>query len=45
VIGGSAADTSVFDATAFQHTAFKVRSLADLRAFHQRVRGRGVPVS
>ena len=64
VVGGSAADTSVFGATAFlsshpaqeshdlalfanptfQHTAFKVRSLADLRAFHQRVLGRGVPV-
>ena len=64
VVGGSAADTSVFGATAFlsshpareshdlalfadppfQHTPFKVRTLADLRAFHQRVRGRGVPV-
>ena len=64
VVGGSAADTSVFGATAFlsshpaqeshdlalfaeptfQHIAFKVRSLADLRAFHQRVLGRGVPV-
>ena len=64
VVGGSAADTSVFGATAFlsshpareshdlalfadptfRHTAFKVRSLADLRAFHQRVLGRGVPV-
>ena len=29
---------------AYQHTAFAVRSLADLRAFHQRVIGRGVPV-
>ena len=29
---------------AYQHTAFAVRSLADLRAFHQRVVGRGVPV-
>jgi catechol-2,3-dioxygenase len=29
---------------AFQHTAFKVRSLADLRAVYQRVLGRGVPV-
>jgi catechol-2,3-dioxygenase len=28
----------------FQHTAFKVRSLADLRTLHQRVIGRGVPV-
>ena len=64
VIGGSAADTSVFGATAFlsshpaeeshdlalfanpayQHTAFKVRSLADLRAMYQRVLGRGVLV-
>src|SRR5262249_25876324 len=64
VVGGSAADTSVFGATAFlsshpareshdlalfanpalQHTAFEVRSLAVLRAFHQRVLGRGVPV-
>ena len=64
VVGGSAADTSVFGATAFlsshpaqeshdlalfadpafQHIAFKVRSLADLRTFHQRVLGSGVPV-
>jgi catechol-2,3-dioxygenase len=64
VVGGSAADTSAFGATAFlsshpaeeshdlalfanpafQHTAFKVRSLADLRAVYQRVLGRGVPV-
>jgi catechol-2,3-dioxygenase len=29
---------------AYQHTAFEVRSLADLRAFFQRVLGRGVPV-
>src|SRR5215472_2379657 len=29
---------------AYQHTAFEVRSLADLCAFHQRVLGRGVPV-
>ena len=29
---------------AFQHTAFKVRSLAHLRAVYQRVLGRGVPV-
>jgi hypothetical protein len=28
----------------FQHTAFEVRSLPDLRALHQRVLGRGVPV-
>ena len=64
VVDGSAADTSVFGATAFlsshpareshdlalfanpafQHTAFAVRSLADLRVLHQRVLGRGVPV-
>jgi catechol-2,3-dioxygenase len=64
VVGGSAADASVFGATAFlsshpaqeshdlalvadpafQHTAFKVLSLADLRAFRQRVLGGGVPV-
>lgn len=29
---------------AFQHTAFKVRSLADLRSMYQRVLGRDVPV-
>jgi catechol-2,3-dioxygenase len=29
---------------AYQHTAFAVRSLADLRALHQRVRNRGVPI-
>ena len=29
---------------AYQHTAFEVRSLTDLRAFHQRVLGRGVPI-
>jgi catechol-2,3-dioxygenase len=29
---------------AFQHTAFKVGSLAHLRAVYQRVHGRGVPV-
>jgi catechol-2,3-dioxygenase len=64
VVGGSAAHTSAFGASAFlschpaeeshdlalfanpayQHTAFKVRSLADLRAMYQRVLGRGVPV-
>jgi catechol-2,3-dioxygenase len=64
VVGGSAADTSAFGATAFlnshpageshdlalfanpafQHTAFKVHSLADLRAVYQRVVGRDVPV-
>jgi catechol-2,3-dioxygenase len=29
---------------AYQHTAFAVRSLADLRALHQRVLSRGVPI-
>ena len=29
---------------AYQHTAFAVRSLADLRAFHEQVVRRGVPV-
>ena len=37
-------DLALFADPAFQHTAFEVRSLADLRAFHQRVIGRGVPV-
>ena len=37
-------DLALFANPAFQHTAFAVRSLADLRAFHQRVLGRGVPV-
>ena len=35
---------ALFANPAFQHTAFAVRSLADLRALHQRVLGRGVPV-
>jgi catechol-2,3-dioxygenase len=35
---------ALFANPAYQHTAFEVRSLADLRAFHQRVTGRGVPV-
>jgi catechol-2,3-dioxygenase len=37
-------DLTIFANPAFQHTAFEVRSLADLRAFYQRVVGRGVRV-
>ena len=37
-------DVTLFANPAYQHTAFEVRSLADLRALHQRVLGRGVPV-
>jgi catechol-2,3-dioxygenase len=37
-------DLALFANPAYQHTAFEVRSLADLRAFHQRVLDRGVPV-
>ena len=37
-------DLALFANPAYQHTAFEVRSLADLRAFHRRVLGRGVPV-
>jgi catechol-2,3-dioxygenase len=37
-------DLAIVADPAFQHTAFKVRSLADLRALHQWVLGRGVPV-
>jgi catechol-2,3-dioxygenase len=37
-------DLALFAKPAFQHTAFEVRSLADLRTFHRRVVGRGVPV-
>ena len=37
-------DLAIVANPAFQHTAFKVRSLADLRAVYQRVLGRGVPV-
>jgi catechol-2,3-dioxygenase len=64
LVGGSAAGTSAFGATAFlsshpaeehhdlaifanpayQHTAFKVGSLAHLRAVYQRILGRGVQV-
>ncbi len=37
-------DLALFANPAYQHTAFEVRSLADLRALHRRVIGRGVPV-
>jgi len=37
-------DLAIFANPAFQHTAFKVRSLAHLRAVYQRVLSRGVPV-
>jgi catechol-2,3-dioxygenase len=37
-------DLALFANPAYQHTAFEVRELADLRAFHQRVLGLGVPV-
>ena len=37
-------DLAIFADPVFQHTAFKVASLADLRAFYQCVIGRGVPV-
>jgi catechol-2,3-dioxygenase len=37
-------DLALFTSPALQHTAFKVRTLADLRATYQRVRGRGVPI-
>jgi catechol-2,3-dioxygenase len=39
-----AIDLALFANPALQHTAFEVRSLVDLRAFHQRAVGRGVPV-
>jgi catechol-2,3-dioxygenase len=35
---------ALFGNPAYEHTAFEVRSLADLRAFHKRLLGRGVPV-
>src|SRR5262245_31131624 len=41
---GGSIDLALFANPALQHTAFEVRSLADLRAFHRRVAGRGVPV-
>ena len=37
-------DLALFANPAYQHTAFKVRSLAHLRAIYQRIRSRGVPV-
>ena len=37
-------DLVLFANPAFQHTAFEAGSLADLRAFHQRILRRGVPV-
>jgi catechol-2,3-dioxygenase len=37
-------DLAIVANPAFQHTAFKVRSLAHLRDLYQRVLGRGVPV-
>ena len=37
-------DLALFANPAFQHTAFEVRSLADLRALHQRALDRGVAV-
>src|SRR5262249_17699327 len=37
-------DLALFANPAFQHTAFEVRAVSGPRAFHQRVRGRGVPV-
>ena len=37
-------DLALFRNPAFKHTAFEVRSLADLRSFHQRLLDRSVPV-
>ena len=37
-------DLALFANPAYRHTAFEVRSLADLRAFHRRVLDRSVPV-
>jgi catechol 2,3-dioxygenase-like lactoylglutathione lyase family enzyme len=37
-------DLALFANPVYRHTAFKVRSLADLRAIHQRIIDRGVPV-
>ena len=37
-------DLALFANPAYQHTAFEVRSLADLRAFYQRALGQGVPI-
>jgi catechol-2,3-dioxygenase len=38
-------DLALFANPALQHTAFEVRSLTDLRAFHQRVLSRGMPIT
>jgi catechol-2,3-dioxygenase len=38
-------DLAFFANPALQHTAFEVRSLTDLCAFHQRVLSRGVPIT
>jgi catechol-2,3-dioxygenase len=43
-LAGGSIDLALFANPDFQHTAFEVRSLADLRAFHQRVLRRGVHV-
>ena len=40
----AAVNLALFGNPAFQHTAFEVRSLADLRAFHRRVLDRNVRV-
>jgi catechol 2,3-dioxygenase len=37
-------DVAIVANPAFQHTAFEVGSLEDLRALHQRVIDRGVPI-
>src|SRR5262245_45474892 len=41
---GGSIDLALFANPTLQHTAFEVCSLADLRAFHRQVVGRGVPV-
>lgn len=37
-------ELSLFDRPEFQHIAFKVATLADLRAFYRRLQERGVPI-
>lgn len=37
-------DLALFADPAYRHTAFKVRSLSDLRAFYRRTTGKGAPV-
>jgi len=37
-------DLAIFDNPAYQHTAFEVASLAQLRAFHQRLVAQDVPI-